>query len=158
MNLNELWSGNDYAWYEYRGKGVQYLPGAKRVKVIKTFKKRASYENERLSGYAEVMMLTDDGEPRTYSSGEHVTREVRARDILMRWDEYEQERAHREAQAEKIAREREESEAAENAKRSLLTDKLVERFGINPNLIYNITATGVHLSRRGLEEVLGIAE
>lgn len=156
MNLNELWSGSDYAWFEWRGRGEVYRSNGVRVKVIRAFKRKASYENERLSGFAEVMLLDAEGNPKTNSAGEHITREVRARDLAMRWDAYEQEKQHRESQREKIAKEREEAEARENARRSLISERLVERLGISPNLIYNITDTSVQLSRKGLEGVLGI--
>src|SRR4051794_34926654 len=111
MNLNELWSGNDYAWYEWKGRNEPFRMGAPRVKVIRTYKRQASYENERLSGYAEVMLLHEDGTPKTRSDGTEITREVRARDLAMRWDEYAAEKAYRESQREKIAKEREEEEA-----------------------------------------------
>src|SRR6266536_5453062 len=111
MNLNQLWSGNDYVWYEWKGRGETYRRNAPRVKIVKVYKRQLSH-NERESGFAEVMLLEQDGTPRTYTDGKHITKEVRARDIAMRWDAYEEERDHREAE-----RERQEREWQERTKR-----------------------------------------
>lgn len=157
MNLNELWAGMDYAYYEYKGRNEPYRPGVPRVKLIRGYKRR-EYGNKRESGYAEVMFLDNEtGEPKTRTDGSHVVREVRARDIAMRWNEYEEERDHREAQRERLAQEQQDREAEESRMKSLITDKLVERYGIPRELIYNVTATGVHISRAALEKELGLA-
>lgn len=156
MNLNELWSGNDYAWYEWRGRGEIFRYGAVRVQIIRTFKKRADYTNERLSGFAEVIILDEDGTPRTRSDGSNITREVRARDIAMRWDEYAHMKARREAERERLAKEAEEKEAEENRQKSLIIDTLVEKYNLPREAVYNITATGIHLNRAVIEKELNV--
>lgn len=179
MNLQELWSGNDYAWYQSRGKGETYRANAVRVKIVRAFKRQASLENERMSGYADVLLVDEEtGEPRTNTFGEHLTTEVRARDIAMRWDEYESERDHRKAQAEKYERERQarydaarkereerearqqkerqEQEAKEQEVKRAITDMLVNKYGIPREYIYSLTHSGVYLSRAALEKELGL--
>lgn len=156
MNLNEIWSGNDYAYYEWKGRNENFRHGAPRVKAIRVYKRR-EYGKERESGYVEVMRLEPDGTPRLDRNGNHITMEVRARDIAMRWEEYEEERDHREAQAEKIARENAEREAREQQQKQLLLEKFMEKYGIPQRLIYNVTTTGIHISRAAVEEELGIA-
>lgn len=180
MNLTELWSGNDYAWIKYKPRVQGYLPGATHVRIIRTLKKQASYENTKLSGYAEVLLIDEEGNPKEDSNGNHIVREVRARDIFMRWEEYVEERALVQIREEKAQKEREERwaqqqreyeertrkereerearEAAERSKKEILTNKLIEKLGINSDVIYSVSSTTVQLTRKGLEEALGIAE
>jgi hypothetical protein len=156
MNLNEIWAGNDYAYFEYKGRNEPYRSGAPRVKVIRVYK-RAEYGKVRESGFAQVMFVDKEtGEPKTDRQGNHVTNEVRARDIAMLWDAYVEERDYRAAQAEKIAKEREEREAEETRITMQLTELMTERYGIPKEAIYNVTASGVHLSRTVLERELGL--
>lgn len=155
MNLNELWAGYDYAYYEWKRKNEPYRRNAPRVKVIRAFKRR-QYGNERASGMVEVMLLEDDGTPKLDVEGNQRIRTVRARDIAMLWEQYEDEREHREAERERIAREQEEHEAEEQRRRQELVAAMQERWGIDPNWIYNVTESGIHLSRWAIERELGV--
>lgn len=162
MNLNELWSGNDYAWYPGRGKGETYRQSCYRVKIIRTYKKRLP-DNERESGFAEVLYVDQD-------SGEvedHTTHDVRARDIAMRWEAYEELRAHRRAQQARMEQERREErerreairrekEAAENARREQIISRLQIRKGIPRDAINGITSDTIYLSRVRMEKELEI--
>lgn len=156
MNLQEIWAGNDYAYFEYKGRNDNYRAGAPRVKIIRVYK-RAEYGRERESGFAEVMFVDKEtGEPKVDSQGKHVVTEVRARDIAMLWSAYVEERDYRQAQAEKIAKEREERELEENRIKGRLTELLTEKYGIPKEAIHNVTPTGVYLSRSVLERELGL--
>lgn len=155
MNLNQLWAGNDYAYYEMKGRGEYYRPNASRVRIIRAFQKK-EWGNQRLSGYAEVRFLTDEGEPQLDYKNEPKIATVRARDIAMHWDEYSDERAHREEERERLQREREEQQAADNAKRTALLDAIVERFQISRDLVTSIDDYTVRFNRAGLERELGV--
>lgn len=157
MNLQELWAGTDYAWYEDKGRGEKYRPYAKRVKVIRAFKQRI-YGNQRESGFAEVMLLDDDGEPQLKQDGSHRTKEIRARDIAMRWEPYAEERAYREAQREKMAREQEEAEQRETELKSRLRELLETKYGLPSEAISSIGSSSIYLVRSWLEEELGSKE
>lgn len=155
MNLNQLWSGNDYAYYDMRGRGEQYRPGAQRVRVIRAYQKRV-YMNERMSGFAEVQFLTDDGEPILNYKSEPRIVEVRARDIAMRWEAYIDERDHREAERERLIQERAEEQAREQTAKTALVDAMAEKFGISRNLITSVDEYSVRINRPGLERELGL--
>lgn len=166
MNLNQLWSGNDYAYYEMRGRGEQYRSNARRVKIIRGFQKR-QYGNERLSGFAEVYFLHDDGTPIYIEKWDSNTKEyvvtdepkrgeVRARDIAKHWDEYSDEREHREAERVERQRRQEEEAAREAAMRTKILDAIVEKFGIPRDIVTSIDEYAVRISRPGLEKELGI--
>lgn len=157
MNLNQLWSGNDYAYYDMRGRGEVYRSNAQRVRIIKVYQEKR-WGNERLSGYAQVSFLNPDGSPQIDHKDEPRKGEVRARDIAMRWDEYEDERDHREAERERIQREREEAESAEQNARTLLLDKMVEVYKIPREIITSIDNSSVRISRLGLERSLGLEQ
>lgn len=157
MNLQELWSGNDYAHYPDRGRGEIYRSYAERVKVIRAFKERIP-GNERETGYAEVMILDNEtGEPKTKTDGSHKTRTVRARDIAMRWEAYAEERAHREAQRERLQREREERERIDNENKVKLREALQTKYQLPLEAIGTIGASSIYLNRYVLEKELGIA-
>lgn len=91
MNLVQIHLGEDYAWFEWKGRGETFRFGAKRVKIIRKFKQQHT-GNTKESGYCEVFLLDDEGEFILDSNQEPRTREVRSRDIAMIWDEYEDER------------------------------------------------------------------
>lgn len=157
MNLNQLWSGNDYAYYEMRGRGEVYRSNAQRVRIIRVYQERR-WGNERLSGYAEVYYLTDDGEQQLNYKQEPKRGEIRARDIAMRWEEYEDEREHREAERERINREFEAAQAAEQDAKTRLLDTMVEKYGIPREIITSIDNNTVRISRFGLERSLGLEQ
>lgn len=157
MNLQDLWSGNDYAWYEDKGRGEVYRSYAKRVKIIRTYKERI-VGNTRETGYAEVMMLDDEGSPKEDSQGNHIVRSIRARDVAMRWDEYADLKAHREAQREKLAREQEERDRIEGEMKSKIRELLETKYGIPSEAIGTIAATTVYLNRYVLERELDVEQ
>lgn len=157
MNLNQLWSGNDYAYYSMRGRGEVYRANAVRVRVVRAYQRR-NWGNERLSGFAEVQFLNNDGTPRLNHKNEPKVEEVRARDIAMRWEEYEDERAHREAERERIQREYEERIQKEQEAKEALVDTVVQRYGIPREVITSIDSSSIRLSRVGLERALGLEQ
>jgi hypothetical protein len=154
MNANQLWAGNDYAYADYRPKGVPFVHGGKRVRVIRVYQEK-DYGSERARSMVHVLMLTDEGEPRKAYSGGDLEQKVRARDIFMRWDEYEDERTYRNEQAEKIEHERrQKEERAQNAK-ARLTDAL-EAKGIERTAISTVSDYAVTINRAVLESWLGL--
>lgn len=162
MNLNELWSGTDYAYYSYKGRGELYRSTALRVKVIRAYKDRVG-GNERLSGFAEVLLIDrETGEPELRPNGEHRRMQVRARDIAMRWEEYAElhaQRVEQQKKAEEERRQRREAaeaerrriEALENEKKDRVKRLLTERYNIPEHYIDVITAYYVTISRAELE-------
>lgn len=115
MDANSIWSGFEYARTQWPSRGVEYYAHADRIKVIIVYKRREP-GNQRDTAYAKVTFLdTETGEPRQKSvydtkTGMYVNeddiREVRAREIFMRWDEYEDETEHRKQQMEQEEKER----------------------------------------------------
>jgi hypothetical protein len=166
MNLNELWSGNDYAYYRNKGRGETFRLGAPRVKIIRTFKEQL-LGNDRMSGFAEVLWCDDDGTPRTEEAWDDATssyndvdlvRKVRARDIAMRWEEYEDERDHylaakelrereHKERMEKARLEREERDRIERERRELLYNNVANTLGIPRAAIQHITDYNITLNR-----------
>lgn len=148
MNLTALWSGNDYAYYNMRGKGEQWRPAAKRVRVLKAFKRREP-GNDRDSGFALVLFVSEDGtlDPNAQE------REIRARDIAMRWEEYEDERDHREANRARMEADREAALAADNDRKEAILTAL-EAKGIKRNWINSITDYDIKLNRHVVEREL----
>jgi hypothetical protein len=123
MNLNSLWQGSDYAYYQSKGRGETYRRGALRVRVIRTFGE-VLYGNTRETGFADVLLIDEEGEPKEDDYGRHITRKVKARDIAMLWEQYEEEHAdreverlEREARYAEERRERDERYAKLNAER-----------------------------------------
>src|SRR5258706_11134136 len=90
MNLVKIHPGEDYSWWDGMGRGEAFRFTGKRVKIIRKFKQQHT-GNQKESGYCEVFMLDDEGEFIQYN-GEPRTREIRARDVAMLWDEYSDER------------------------------------------------------------------
>lgn len=150
MNLTALWSGNDYAYYSMRGRGETWRPGATRVRVLRAYKKR-EIGNERDSGYALVLRVEPDGSVNP-DAKEY---EVRARDIAMRWEEYEDERDHREANRARMEADREAAVAADNDKKERIIVVLEEK-GIKRNWINSITDYDIKLNRHVIERELSI--
>jgi predicted ribosome quality control (RQC) complex YloA/Tae2 family protein len=106
MNANDLWAGTDYAWSNYLQKGVRWVPPryTKRVRVVRVLK-RQEYGNKNATSYAEVIDIDPETED-WLNDGR--TREVRARDIFMRWEEYADESDRREVEAKRLEKERQE--------------------------------------------------
>lgn len=154
MNLNQLWSGNDYALYEARGRNEEFRDNAQRVKVMRAFKQRLP-GNDRESGFAEVQFLTDEGELDTNWRHPEGKGTVKARDIVMRWDEYVSEREHREAEVAERAQRREAERQRDNAQRQRLLDEL-EKHGIPRLWVSSITDYSINLTRATVEKELGL--
>lgn len=156
MNASELWSGQEYAWAEYRPRG-RFPMNAIKVKVSKVYKQRQAHNNNA-STYADVEVLEGRRE------GQKI--QVRARDIVDFWDEYSQEKEHREETLRKereiaeklreqqrverearLAREAEEAEERRQrreAQSKLIAIKLQEK-GIPEDCIYSIGEHSISL-------------
>lgn len=178
MNLNELWAGQDYAYYEYKGRNEPLRRNAPRVKVIRAFKQQRA-GNERASGYAEVMYVNKEtGEPIMDYEGKQKIRTVRARDIAMVWEQYvdemdhqnavrereqreyeERERTRREEREARLEQERIEREAKEKAERERLEGiktQLYLKYNIPPDWVIDITNQSIRLDRIAVEQALGV--
>ena len=84
MNAGSLWAGTEYAWAEYRPRG-SFPMGAMRVKVIKVQKVYNYGPNKATVVDVEILDGRWEGQ----------TKQVKARDIVNFWNEYEDERNHR---------------------------------------------------------------
>lgn len=142
MNLGSIWSGNDYAVLEGRGRNDPFPMNARRVRVFRTYK-RQEYGNDRATGYVECHFLDKDGE---YLENPPRMREVRARDFWSFWDEYEEERDRRVREREKIEREHQERLARENAEREHFLD-VVESKGLPRSAVISISDYSVTVNR-----------
>ena len=118
MNANEIWSGTDYAHTDYISRGVLYYPNANRVKVLRVFKKKLN-GNTRDTTLVDVLVMNYDGQSvkqiNRWVDGEYrlidYERTVRAREIFMRWEEYEIEDRRRKEERERAEIDRNESNA-----------------------------------------------
>lgn len=157
MNAQDIWAGHDYAYVANKGRGVLWYENAERVQVRRLSKKKDYYASERARTMVEVVFLTNDGEPRKYYSGDPMVREIRARDIFMRWEEYEEEQERRHRQAKQIAEQQARERAAAEQRKLVLLEAL-ENKGIDRNLVTSIDDYRVCLHRNQLERWLGINE
>lgn len=132
MNLNQITSGTDYAFFPSRGRGEEFRFGREdandvwrdgtysdryfvyRVKAIRAYSKR-EIGNKRDTGYVEVFWVSDDGEFKFNSEGEYLTKTVRVRDIATLWEDYEDMRDY-----EQVRRDKQEIERAERAEQRRL--------------------------------------
>lgn len=157
MNANELWSGNDYAHTDNISRGAVFYENAHRVKVYRVYKVEPSWGETRSRTMVEVHMLHDDGTPRNMVNGDPVLRQVRARDIFARWEDYEAERRHRHENRERLAAQAAEQQAEDERKRSAILDGLESRFeGFNRLWVTSMGSTQIVLSRNDIEEWLDI--
>lgn len=152
MNLNALWAGNDYALFESKGRNEHYRENARRVRIIRTFQVR-DYDSERGRGMAEVTFLHDNGDPVMMYSGDERRGNVRARDIAMRWEEYEDERIHRKERQEQRLREARELQEKESAMRVKIMDYLETKYGV-PRLWITVGEYTIGLSRNDVERAM----
>lgn len=83
MKAQSLWSGNQYAYKRYRGRGQSYAPDIQRVKVIKVEEVKEVFK-KNASTYATVEFLDLEGNP----ISDRQTESVRARDIIDFWDDW----------------------------------------------------------------------
>lgn len=84
MKAGDIWAGHEYAWLQDKPKGVETPMGAVCVKVVKINRKPAYYGSQRLSTYVDVELLQDFQFKR---KGTII--EVRARDIVDHWYDYD---------------------------------------------------------------------
>ena len=135
MNLNQIHEGEDYAEFDFRGRGENYRrSGVKRIKVIRTYSQR-EYGNTKDTGYAEGFLLDNEtGEFRLNTEDQPRIIRVRARDVVCSWEEYADEHDRREVirlkqeeewriRHEKMLREREEREERERIEREERLEK-----------------------------------
>lgn len=99
MNALNIWQGYHYAWIENRGhrqgEGDRPDDYAKRVRV-NSLNTRREPGAKRDSTYCIVTVMNDDGTRKQDSYQRDLEPiEVRARDIVVLWDEYARERADR---------------------------------------------------------------
>lgn len=150
MNLNQIHEGEDYAQFDYRGRGENYRrSGVKRIKVIRTYSQR-ELGNQKDTGYVEGFWLDNEtGEFKLDHEEQPRIIRVRSRDVVGSWEEYEDEHDRREVirkkqdeerrirwekieaereERERVARiEREEREAKEREARELFERQRAER-------------------------------
>jgi hypothetical protein len=121
MNLNQITTGTDYAYFPYRGRGEEFRWSEAdtstwrthtryvvyRVKAIRAFSERETGK-KRDTGYVDVFWLDDEGEFLFDENNQHQIKKVRVRDIATLWDDYEDERDYRQVQRDKEKRERDE--------------------------------------------------
>jgi hypothetical protein len=155
MNANQLWSGNDYAYSPNRGRGQSFIHGAERIRVIRTFQERDN-DSRRARTMVEGLFISNaTGKPRKAYSGDDLKRNVRARDIFMRWDEYEDEERYRDEQAEKIEQERRERQQKDQDSKTRILEAL-EAKGIERTAVSSINDYGITISRHVIESWLGL--
>lgn len=164
MNVQSIWSGEEYAYSEYR-PNKKFVMNARKGKAIKT-EKRSEYGRERKAAYALMEVQLNGSEATTQVW-------VRARDVIDFWDSYESERAalqkeqeerqrERELQyerqrTERLEREREARELAvararaEQAEKDQFIEALVSRTQIPREAIYSVSTGSIQLDRRIVE-------
>lgn len=164
MNANALWAGNHYALVEGRGRNDAFNMFAKRVSVKRVIKEQV---NDRARALVDVIMCEDDGKE-IMQYGEPYVRQVRARDIIDHWEDYEHERkVYRDeaeernrvraaAEAQRVAAQRARDEEAQY-KRTRILDAL-EAKGIPRHAvtIASYPSGGVTITRTVLERWLGL--
>jgi hypothetical protein len=155
MNANSIWSGNDYAYLAGRGRGQSFGWGAERIRAIRVYPQMNSYSSERATSMVECVALNDDGESKKAYNGDDLIRNVRARDIIQRWEDYEAEREYRKEQQEKIERERRAKEQQEQDAKNAIFEAL-EAKGIQRNAVESITDWRISFNRAELEKWLGM--
>lgn len=154
MNANSIWSGNDYAYLSGRGRGETFGWHAERIRVIRVYP-HYGYASERATSMVECVALTHEGEEKKAHDGSDLIRNVRARDVISRWEDYESELTYRKEQREKIEREREEKSRLEQEGKNKILDAL-ESKGIERGAVSTITPYSVTINRSTLDRWLGI--
>lgn len=175
MNAQSLWAGHDYAYaYEF-GRGETFRMSAERIKVVAIHKVRYP-GNKRESTEVEVFKLNHDGTKKQNYKNEDIVTRVKARDIFMRWDQFESEfearktaadeanrifeaqrearRLEREAEDAKRRVEAEERQRKADEQKELILSAL-ERKGLPRNAIY-FHSTTIEIRRAVLEAWLRI--
>ncbi len=155
MNGKDLWSGNDYAHTSSISRGVNYYEGASRVKVMRVWQDQR-FGAQRATTMVDVMLLADNGTPKE-RDGQPITTTYRARDIFMRWDEYERERTDRRERREERAAEEQRARLREEQRKERLIEGLAAK-GIDKLWIGSVNDYSVSLTRRYLEQWVGISD
>lgn len=146
MNAQDIWAGHDYAHHPDKGRGRTFVPGARRIKVMRVFKAKPFSGAERFTSYADVLYLSKDGNPDDRYPDQ---RQVRCRDIISRWEEYAEEaRQHAELHARQ-EREREETLLAREREKQAYINRLVSK-GIPSDAIQHVTPYSITLKRKEL--------
>jgi hypothetical protein len=83
MKAQSLWAGNDYAYLEYRGRGVTYSYNVERIRIVRVVEEKHEW-NKNTTSYALVKFLDYDGNP----IPDKDEGRVRARDIVDFWDDW----------------------------------------------------------------------
>lgn len=123
MNANDLWAGNDYAYTAWRQKGVFPMDCVK-VHLLGV-RKRREPGNERYTAIARVQYYDNEGNLRPQE------REVRARDIIDFWEDYEAERNHRNAERDRIENERQEAIRKESERKTKIQSTFAAKTGLD---------------------------
>lgn len=154
MNAGSLWAGQDYAWSPYRQRGV-FPMNAVKVKVVKVYK-RTVIGNDNSSTFAEVI------------TSSNTNKEVRARDIVDFWSDYEDEKQHRIDEGKRREKERQETYERQSKERlvkeqklsyenTLISEKL-QAIGLNEQGIHSLGPVTLSLLRKDVLVWLGIGE
>jgi hypothetical protein len=174
MNVNAIWAGEEYAFWDYKGNKA-FIMNARRGKCIRTEKEQPRYGGSRAKAYAIFEELNPDtGE----SSGREV--KIRARDVIDEWTAYSneregirreraekeeldrQERERRQVEREeRIRQEREIREARERQQaqqQQKLVDAFINRTGIPKEAIVSVGTQYISLDRTAMEFWLSIPD
>jgi len=175
VNVNAIWAGEEYAFWDYKGNKT-FIMNARRGKVIKTEKRTPTYGGTRAKAYVHFEEL----HPETGEPLERPIQVIRARDVIDEWISYSNEREgirRERAEAERISREmqerirkereeryeqerltREARERQEQEHTEKLVTTLVNRTGIPKEIISSVGLSLVSLDRVGLEFWLSIPD
>lgn len=149
MNANQLWAGSDYAHSTYLRRGDRWTENASRVRVVKVRQVRG-FGAQKASTVVDVWFVDEETEDILYDGN---TREVRARDIFMRWEEYADERDRRRS----VREQRLVQEAKERAEVARKRDELYERLekvGFRREGIVSVYDEYISINRAELERWL----
>lgn len=154
MNSQDIWMGNEYAYVKDKpNKAGGYIAGAKRVRAMRLYK-QMDPQAQRQQSMVDVQFLdVETGMP--IESGYYSTvRSVRARDFLVRWEDYKVELIRR--QREEEARERlyQERLRQDEEKRKAFYQHLETRYNLPRKFIQGMNARTVYLDKRLLEETM----
>lgn len=150
MQANSLWAGNDYAYIQDKGN-IDFSFGASRVRIIRVFKEKADSWNERLSTYAEVHFIDDEGNVKQ-RDGKDIIRKVRARDILDFWDSYSDEKERREQEARERQRKAIEEKTRTEAENLEMVDALASVGIFRGSITFDRNGAYLRINREGMRE------
>ncbi len=110
MNAQSIWAGEEYAFYPYRPNQT-FVMGGRRLRAIKVVKRR-EFGNSKMSSFVIGTELDK-------VTGEVIREEieVRTRDVIDFWEDYENERKAVDRKRQEAQREAEEARARFEAER-----------------------------------------